>query len=120
MGFGPTVAPFDKFSDPDGLWFDPDGRLWIQTDGGQPDGANDQMLAADPATGEVRRFLTGVPACEITGVTVTPDRRTMFVNVQHPGDGDPATSNWPHLDGVQVPRDSTVVITRDDGGIIGT
>ena len=119
-GFGPTIAAYDKFSDPDGMWFDPDGRLWIQTDGGQPDGSNDQMLAADPATGEIRRFLTGVPDCEITGVTVTPDRRTMFINVQHPGDGDPSSSNWPHMDNVSVPRDATVVITRDDGGVIGT
>ena len=46
---------------------------------------NNQMLCADPASGEVRRFLTGPVACEITGLTFTPDWRTLFVGVQHPG-----------------------------------
>ena len=44
------------------------------------------MLAADPTTGEVRRFLTGPVGCEITAVQFTPDMRTMFVNIQHPGE----------------------------------
>jgi secreted PhoX family phosphatase len=43
------------------------------------------MLCADPNTGEIRRFLTGPTGQEITGVTTTPDGRTMFINVQHPG-----------------------------------
>ena len=62
------------------------------------------MLAADPATGEIRRFLTGPRGCEVTGVVTTPDGRTMFVNIQHPGEtpserSDPANptavSAWP-------------------------
>ena len=114
----------DTFSDPDGLWADPDGRLFIQTDGGQQKGLNDQMLVADIHTGELRRLFTGVTGCEITGIAVTPDRRTMFINVQHPGDGDPALTNFPLTnsvpDGTTIPRDATVVITRKDGGIIGS
>lgn len=111
----------DSFSDPDGLWADPDGRLFIQTDGGQQDGLNNQMLVADPATGDLRRLFTGVTACEITGIAVTPDRRTMFINVQHPGDGDPALTNFPAPpDGVSVPRDATVVLSRKGGGVIGS
>jgi secreted PhoX family phosphatase len=43
-----------------------------------------QMLAADTATGQIRRFLTGPNGCEITGVVTTPDGRTMFINVQQP------------------------------------
>ncbi|MEX2123839.1 MAG: PhoX family phosphatase [Woeseia sp.] len=110
-----------SFSDPDGLWADPDGRLFIQTDGGQQDGLNNQMLVADPATGDVRRLFTGVTDCEITGITVTPDRRTMFVNVQHPGNGDPAVTNFPAPpDGMTVPRDATIVISRKGGGVIGS
>ena len=122
-GDGSTIADEDAFGSPDGIWSDPDGRVWIQTDGTQPLGANDQMLAANPyvtdATGapELRRFLTGVPGAEVTGVVTTPDQRTMFVNIQHPGDG--AASQWPHQDGITTPRSATVVITRDDGGIIG-
>jgi secreted PhoX family phosphatase len=63
------------FGSPDGLWFDPDGRLWIQTDisnssqnlasRGYDNIANNQILAADPATGEIRRFLVGPRGCEI-------------------------------------------------------
>ena len=47
---------------------------------------NNQMLASDPATGEVKRFFVGPIGQEITGVITTPDGKTMFINVQHPGD----------------------------------
>jgi secreted PhoX family phosphatase len=112
-----------SFADPDGMWADSEGRLFIQTDGGQKDGLNNQMVVADTFTGEIKRMFTGVPGCEITGVTPTPDRRTLFINVQHPGDGDPDVSNFPKLggpDGGTVPRDCTIVITRKDGGVIGS
>jgi uncharacterized protein len=135
----------DIFSAPDGLWIDPAGRLWIQTDVStgvlfhptlaprntewRNFGTN-QMLAADPTTGEIRRFLTGPIGCEVTGVITTPDGRTMFVNIQHPGepigvDQDDNTadnptrfSSWPDRSG--RPRSATVVITKDDGGVIGS
>jgi hypothetical protein len=111
----------DAFGSPDGLWADPDGRLFIQTDGGQPHRLNDQMLVADTNTGELRRLLTGVTGCEVTGIATTPDRRTLFCNIQHPGDGDPSLTNFPApVDGVTVPRDATLVIRRKDGGIVGT
>lgn len=109
------------FGSPDGLWADPDGRLFIQTDGSQPHGLNDQLLVADSTTGDIRRLFEAVPGCEVTGVAVTPDRRTLFVNVQHPGNGDPAVSNFPYpFDGVTIPRDATVAIRRKDGGIVGS
>ncbi|GAB4351970.1 MAG: PhoX family phosphatase [Immundisolibacter sp.] len=114
----------DTFSAPDGLWADPEGRLFIETDGRQQKGLNDQLLVANIYTGELRRLFTGVTGCEVTGITVTPDRRTLFINVQHPGDGDPSATNFPVPngvpDGVTIPRDATVVITRKDGGIIGS
>lgn len=116
-----THGTEDTFSDPDGLWADPDGRLFIQTDGGQKDGLNNQMLVADIATGDLRRLFTGVRGDEVTGIAVTPDRRTLFVNIQHPGNGNPALTNFPApFDGVTIPRDATIVITRKDGGIIGS
>jgi secreted PhoX family phosphatase len=116
-----THGTEDTFSDPDGLWADPDGRLFIQTDGGQKEGLNNQMLVADLSTGELRRLFTGVTSDEITGITTTPNRKTIFVNSQHPGNGDPSQTNFPApFDGVTVPRDSTIVITRKDGGIVGT
>jgi secreted PhoX family phosphatase len=124
----------DIFGSPDGLWFDARGVLWIQTDisasvlnkGDYANVGNNQMLAADPLTKEVRRFLTGPNGCELTGVVTTPDGRTMFVNIQHPGEtprerSDPenptAVSAWP--DGSR-PRSATVVIRKNDGGVIGT
>jgi len=123
----------DAFGCPDGLWVDGRGVLWIQTDMstsamGKGDLArlgNNAMLAADVRTGEIRRFLTGPAGCEITGVTTTPDLRTMFVNIQHPGESpsersDPADpmkiSKWPNGG---RPRSATVVVRRLDGGVIG-
>ena len=119
-----THGTEDTFSDPDGIWADPDGRLFIQTDGGQKDGLNNQMLVANLLTGELRRLLTGVTADEITGIAYTPDRRTMFANTQHPGNGDPTLTNFPveneTPDGVTIPRDATFVITRKNGGVVGS
>lgn len=124
---GVTLNADNHFACPDGLWFDPRGVLWIQTDmsgdtmHSGPFG-NNGMLAADPVSGELKRFLVGPVDCEITGVVTTPDGTSMFVNVQHPGESSGAggfTSHWP--DGEQHrPRSSTIIITRDDGGIIGT
>jgi uncharacterized protein len=127
----------DAFGCPDGLWVDGRGVLWIQTDMstsamGKGDLArlgNNAMLAADPRTGEVRRFLVGPAGCEITGATGTPDGRTMFVNIQHPGESptersDPDNprkiSNWPDQNPAGRPRSATVVIRKNDGGVIGS
>jgi secreted PhoX family phosphatase len=126
----------DSFGSPDGLWFDPRGILWIQTDvsakvmaaASYENLGNNMMLAADPKSGEVRRFLVGPKGCEVTGVAMTPDAKTMFVNIQHPGEpasdisdpSDPiAISSWPDGKTAGRPRSATVVITRTDGGEIG-
>jgi secreted PhoX family phosphatase len=133
----PATQP--AFGSPDGLWVDPDGILWIQTDisnssqnradRGYAGIGNNQMLAANPETGEIKRFLTGPRGCEITGVCMTPDQRTLFVNVQHPGEATSffgaaptpstpsAVSSWPYGG---RPRPSTVVIRKLDGGKIGS
>jgi secreted PhoX family phosphatase len=113
-----------RFGSPDGLWADDEGRLFIQTDGDQPGGINNQMVVADTlATPPVfRRLFAGVAGDEITGMAVTPDGETMFINTQHPGDGDPAVTNFPveGSGGPQVPRDATIVITKIGGGTIGS
>ncbi|MET0542501.1 MAG: PhoX family phosphatase [Variovorax sp.] len=125
----------DAFGNPDGLHFDSAGLLWIQTDMPSPGlgrgrGAplgNNAMLCADPATGRIKRFLVGPKGCEVTGCVTTPDRRTLFVNIQHPGEGrtagDPVpNSAWPdgREPGSARPRSATVVVQRRDGGIVGT
>jgi uncharacterized protein len=75
------------------------------------------MLCADPKTKEIRLFLVGPKECEITGLTFTPDQKTLFINVQHPGER--GNSHWPD-GGDAIPRSATVVITKDDGGVIGS
>lgn len=118
-----TDSGGQMYGSPDGIWADPDGRLFIQTDGTQPGGNNDQMVVASASTKEFKRLFTGVKGCEVTGVAVTPDRKTMFVNLQHPGDGKASVTNFPEpFTGASgpVPRDCTIVITRKDGGIIGS
>ncbi len=126
----------DPFSSPDTIAFDNRGVLWIATDmssrvmgkGEMANLGNNQLLACNPSTGEVRRFLTGPVGCELTGATWTPDGRSLFVNIQHPGEtpseqSDPAQprrfSNWPDFNPVGRPRSATVVVRRDDGGVIG-
>lgn len=111
------------FTDPDLAWADPDGRLFIGTDGGQPDGLQDQLVVIDTTADEpvAKRLLVGVNSDEVTGFTMTPDRRTAFVNLQHPGNGNPEATNFPAIfDGVTIPRDATLVIRKKDGGIIGS
>jgi len=133
-----ALAGEDKgFGSPDGLWFDPRGVLWIETDvstsalnrGPYAKLGNNQMLAADVTSGEIRRFLTGPSGCEITGVTMAPDGRTLFINIQHPGepasersnpDAPRAVSNWPDFRPDGRPRSATLAIRREDGGHIGT
>ncbi len=126
----------DKYGSPDGIYVAPSGRLWIQTDvsgstinsGAYAGFGNNQMLCADPRTRETRRFMTGPRVCEITGVFVTPDERTMFVGIQHPGEhptavNDPANpkqfSSWPGGPASGRPRSSLIVVTKNNGGKIG-
>ena len=112
----------NMFNSPDGLAFDSNGLIWIQTDGNYKNEGdfagqgNNQMLAGDPVTGEIRRFMTGPNECEITGLTWSPDRRTMFVGIQHPGER--GNSHWP-AGGTSVPRSAIIAVTREDGGLVG-
>ncbi|MBP6903387.1 MAG: PhoX family phosphatase [Burkholderiaceae bacterium] len=127
----------DSYGSPDGLWFDARGLLWIQTDahatnmykGDYLGVGSNQMLAADPRSGQTRRFLVGPVNCEITGITATPDGRTMFVNIQHPGESpsdrsdpkDPTRfSTWPSGQPGVRPRSATLAIRKNDGGVIGS
>ena len=127
----------DAFACPDTLALDQRGVLWIGTDVGSGSLnkgemarlGNNQLLACDPASGEVRRFLVGPVGAEIAGCSFTPDGTTMFVNVQHPGESprersDPAApsrhSNWPDFRPEGRPRSATLAIRKNDGGLIGT
>ena len=127
----------DSFGSPDGLKFDHNGVLWVQTDVSTSTVnmkeykgmGNNQMMAVVPESGEFRRFLTGPNGCEITGLAFTPDNKTMFVNIQHPGEPDSerndpakptAISTWPDGANAGRPRAATVVVRKLDGGVIGS
>ncbi len=159
-----SLTSDQDFSSPDGLAFSAkNGLCWIQTDdGAYTDTSNCMMLAGipgqvgdggarklsysatqsvttyvgkTPTADTLKRFLVGASASEITGICETPDGRTLFVNIQHPGEntamadiGDPSkyTSHWPGNAGYGAgganarPRSATIVITKDDGGRIGS
>ncbi len=116
----------EPLSCPDNIAFDGVGNLWIATDG-QPSalGINDSIYAvptAGPERARPRRFLNGPIGCEICGPEFTPDFRTLFVCVQHPGAGgglESPRSRWPH-DGSGLPRGSLVAVTGSDGRPVGS
>ncbi len=117
-GGSPNINEGNLFNSPDGMMFDSTGLLWIQTDGNDSnaDGfagmGNNQMLAGDPATGQIERFLTGPQGSEVTGLTWSADRRTMFVGIQHPD------APFPDGEGV-LPRSTIIAIKRADNAPVG-
>ena len=85
-----------------------------------------------------KRFLTAPTGSEVTGLAESPDGEALFINIQHPGENTTAAqytaktfeSNWPgNGAGIAAaygpggasarPRSATVMITKNDGGIIG-
>ncbi|HEY0587912.1 MAG TPA: PhoX family phosphatase [Pseudoduganella sp.] len=155
-----SLTADQDFSSPDGLAFSrATGICWIQTDdGAYTDATNCMMLAGlpgsvgdgkkvtlaygsgnvdtfvgkTPTADTLKRFLVGPVDCELTGIAETPDGKTLFVNIQHPGEGtaaanlaDPSkyTSQWPANAGYGAgkrPRSATIAITKNDGGRIGS
>lgn len=117
------------FGMPDNVAFDPDGRMWIATDGNKKSrtGRNDGVWALE-TEGAVRatskHFFRVPDGAELCGPCFTPDGETLFVAVQHPGEGrgssfeNPLT-RWPDFKEGMPPRPSIVAITRTGGGKIG-
>ena len=128
------------FACPDNLAVDGKGRLWVATDQGdewtKTSGAADGMFALETdgaRRGTSRRFFRVPVGAEMCGPCFTPDSKTFFVAVQHPGaDGtkdfkgferastfdDPAT-RWPDFTPGMPPRPSVVAIREKKGGPIG-
>ena len=95
----------------------------------------DTYVGKAPTADTLKRFLVGPVDCELTGCCETPDGKALFVNIQHPGEtissakvGDPSKflSHWPGNAGYGAggamarPRSATIVITKNDGGVIGS
>ena len=103
---------------------------YTKSDGSKLDIVTPVGKAATEST--LKRFLVGPKGCEITGLSETPDGKTIFVNIQHPGEGTAMAnigdatkyqSQWPSNAGYGAgkrPRSATIVITKNDGGVIGS
>jgi hypothetical protein len=113
---------------PDNIAFDDQGRMWVATDGMDDTlGPNDAVFVVEtegPLRGRSLQFLSSPTGCEVCGPAFTPDQRTFFVAIQHPGLVDKATyhrpgSRWPEYRPDRPPRPSVVAIYREDGGRVG-
>ena len=112
---------------PDNVAFDPKGRIWISTDGQEDAGGfNDSLYAATtsgPTRGATRCFFTAPEGAEVCGPEFTPDGKTLFLSIQHPGEGstyDKPSTRWPDFRPDLPPRGSVLAITKNDGGEIGS
>ena len=102
---------------------------YTKADGSKLDIVTPVGKAATEST--LKRFLVGPKGSEITGLAETPDGKAIFVNIQHPGEGTAMAnvgdatkyqSQWPANAGYGAgkrPRSATIVITKNDGGMIG-
>ncbi|MEQ8653124.1 MAG: PhoX family phosphatase [Kiloniellales bacterium] len=128
------------FASPDNCVVSPSGVLWVSTDQGRAwskTGTADGLFALGTEGAErgLGRMFFRVPVgAELCGPRFTPDGKTLFLAVQHPAtDGvrdyapfgrkstfeDPAT-RWPDFSPNMPPRPSVVVVTKEDGGTIGS
>lgn len=114
-GFDKTkVSPI---SCPDNVAFDPEGNLWVSTDGNVL-GSNDGIFRVPvdgPQRGRVQQFVTMPRGAEACGPLIADGGRSLFFAVQHPGEITGATfespaSTWPHTD--DFPRPAVVVAYR--------
>jgi secreted PhoX family phosphatase len=110
---------------PDNIGFDHAGNLWIVSDGAQPNGANNGCWVCPttgPERGRLQQFMSGPVGCEVCGCQFSPDGETLFLSIQHPGEGGSTAeprSHWPDGPGTQ-PRASVIAVTKEGGGAIGT
>ncbi len=130
--FNPATSSNGWFANPDNCVVDAEGRLWIATDGntagktGRADGLW-AMETEGKERGTGRLFFRCPVGAEMCGPCVTPDTRTFFVAVQHPGQSaddvvstfDSPSTRWPDFQWSMPPRPAVVAITKKGGGKIG-
>jgi hypothetical protein len=116
-----SVAPIGA---PDNITFDLAGNLWIATDGAaRAIKLNDGLFAVpvDGAQrGNLQQFFSTVVGSEVCGPEFTPDNRTLFLAIQHPGEGGTFAepiSTWPDRQG--LPRPSVITVQAYDSRPIG-
>ena len=112
------------FSCPDNLAFDKNGNLWITSDisgssiGKKPyiEFGNNGLFVVPRKgdhAGEVLKLASAPNDAEFTGLYFSPDQKTMFLSVQHPGENTKTpgkyTSNWPRK-GKSKPLSAVITI----------
>ena len=119
----PNAADLSPVHCPDNLGFDPQGRLWIVTDSdnkGNPNNGCYVVPTDGPDRGLLKQLASGPNNCEVCGCEFTPDGRTLFLTIQHPGEGgnfQNPRSDWPDGNGLP-PRAALLAVEREDGGTI--
>ncbi len=123
-------AGYDKtelspISCPDNICFDAQGNLWIATDGMERSmKLRDGFFAVPtegPERGKLKQFMATVIGSEVCGPEFTPDGKTAFLAIQHPGEGSLFTAPSTQFpDGTGVPRPSVIAIRAKNGGVIGS
>lgn len=115
-------GPEHGFSSPDNMVFDPRGNLWFTTDmagndvnvgpyAGYGNNGLYVFIRSGAHAGEVVRVASAPVDAEFTGPCFSPDYKTLFLSVQHPGEVSPSldklTSTWP--DG-GIPRPAVITL----------
>ena len=115
------------FACPDNMVFDKRGNLWMTCD------MSDEAMHKPPYTsfgnnslffiptagkfaGKAYRVASAPVGAEFTGPCFSPDFETLFLSVQHPGEGttdiNKPVSNWPN-GGKSMPRPAVIAIDGD-------
>ncbi|MEO8017878.1 MAG: PhoX family phosphatase [Pseudomonadota bacterium] len=121
FGGYPNRADVSPVHCPDNLGIDPQGRLWIVSDTddhAHPNNGCFVVPTSGPQRGLLQQLASGPTGCEVCGCEFTPDGRTLFLSIQHPGEGgtlDNPRSHWPDGNGMPA-RAALLAIEREDGG----
>lgn len=119
----PDSAALSPVHCPDNLGIDNQGRLWIVTDSdnkGNPNNGCFMVPTSGPQRGLLQQLASGPNGCEVCGCEFTPDGRTLFLTIQHPGEGgtlQKPRSHWPDGPG-RPPRAALLAVEREDGATI--